>query len=77
MGKVRERLGELEVPILVLHGKDDNWTNPEDSKNFVDVIKGTDKKLVLYEGGRHELLNDAQRDDALREILEFLDRHIK
>lgn len=77
MGKVREKLRELEVPILVLHGKDDKWTSPEDSKTFVDMIKGTDKKLVLYEGGRHELLNDVQRGEALNEILEFLNGHIE
>lgn len=54
---------------------DDKWTNPEDSKDFVDMIKGTDKNLVLYEGERHELLNDVQREDALKQILEFFDRH--
>lgn len=60
------------TPTLVLHGERDRATDPEGSKRFIEVIASADKRLILYPEGRHELLNDLDRDAALREILAWL-----
>jgi alpha-beta hydrolase superfamily lysophospholipase len=66
------RYPEWTAPVLVLHGEHDRATNSEGSKRFIGMIAATDKKLALYPEGRHELLNDLDRDAAMDVILTWL-----
>lgn len=66
------RYPQWKLPTLVLHGEQDRATNPEGSKRFAALIASADKRLVLYPEGRHELLNDLDRDAALDVILNWL-----
>jgi alpha-beta hydrolase superfamily lysophospholipase len=66
------RYSDWKVPTLVLHGEQDRATNPEGSKRFAAMIASSDKRLVLYPDGRHELLNDLDRDAVMEEILSWL-----
>ena len=66
------RYPHLNLPALVLHGEQDRATNPEGSKRFAGMIASADKRLVLYPDGRHELLNDLDRDAAMDVILNWL-----
>jgi acylglycerol lipase len=60
------------TPVLVLHGEKDTATDPQGSKRFAAMAPAADKKLVLYPDGRHELLNDLDRDAAMAEITNWL-----
>lgn len=60
------------TPVLVLHGEMDTATDPAGSKRFIDVIAAADKHLELYPEGRHELLNDLDRDAAWDAISAWL-----
>lgn len=64
------------VPTLILHGTDDTRVDPSGSRRLFDTIAAEDKTLRLVEGGRHELLNDADRDDVLAFILNWLEERI-
>lgn len=64
------------TPVLVLHGEDDRATDPAGSKRFIETIAATDKQLLLYPQGRHELLNDLERDEAMRVITAWLRTHL-
>lgn len=66
------RYAAWTTPVLVLHGARDTATDPEGSKRFINTIASTDKRIVLYPDGRHELLNDLERDAALGEITGWL-----
>jgi len=66
------RYPQWTLPTLVLHGEQDHATNPEGSKRFVAMIASADKRLALYPEGRHELLNDLDRDAAMDVILSWL-----
>jgi acylglycerol lipase len=65
-----------KVPTLVLHGTIDTWTDPKGSRALFEAIASQDKTLHLVEGGRHELLNDTDRDETLRIILAWLEHHL-
>jgi len=66
------RYPKWTTPVLVLHGEQDRATDPEGSKRFAALVKATDMTLVLYPEGRHELLNDLERDAAMEVILGWL-----
>ncbi len=66
------RYPQWRTPVLVLHGEQDRATDPEGSKRFAAMIPAADKQLVLYPEGRHELLNDLDRDAAMDVISSWL-----
>jgi len=46
------------LPILIVHGTADQVTSAKASEAFIDKIEATDKKISLYDGGYHELVNE-------------------
>lgn len=70
--RLRKAVPRWSLPTLVLHGTEDTFTDPAGSQQFFDTLASTDKQLVLVEGGRHELLNDADGPKALATILAWL-----
>lgn len=64
------------TPVLALHGTADTFTDPRGSERFIDTVAATDRRLVRFADGRHELLNDLERDRALGLILDWLDARV-
>lgn len=64
------------TPVLVLHGEKDTLTDPNGSKRFIELVGAPDKRLELYSEGRHELLNDLDRDAAMDVITAWLNAHV-
>lgn len=65
-----------EVPVLLIHGTADTWTDPRGSQRLFESIASDDKTLHLVEGGYHELLNDAGRDETVRVVMKWLERRL-
>jgi alpha-beta hydrolase superfamily lysophospholipase len=59
----------LDVPVFIIHGTDDKATRPAGSQYFYDNVGSTDKRLKLYEGGYHDLLNDIDKETVMADIL--------
>jgi alpha-beta hydrolase superfamily lysophospholipase len=64
------------TPVLALHGEMDRATDPEGRKRFIATIGAADKRLQLYPQGRHELLNDLERDAAMELVLNWLGERV-
>jgi acylglycerol lipase len=60
------------APVLVLHGTADGFTDPRGSERFVAAVSSTDTHLEWFAEGRHELLNDLERDRARTTILDWI-----
>lgn len=73
MRRIRERASEISVPLLVMHGTEDYLTNPRGSKNFFKQVGSEDKTIKLYEGLYHEILNEPEREQVLKDILRWMD----
>ncbi|PAX08610.1 alpha/beta hydrolase [Sphingomonas lenta] len=66
------RYPEWRAPTLVVHGTADTFTDPEGSRRFVGTIRSEDKRLLLVPDGRHELLNDLDREHVAEVVLTWL-----
>ncbi|GEQ71274.1 hypothetical protein JCM33374_g4955 [Metschnikowia sp. JCM 33374] len=67
-----------EIPLLVVHGTNDNINDIKSSKKFIDLLPaGIDKKFVPVEDGRHSLFieNEEIFKDVFETTLKFLDSH--
>lgn len=72
---IEERRGELNVPMLVLHGEADEVTDPEGSKALIADARSKDKTLKLYPFLVHDLLHEPEREVVMRDIEGWLDAH--
>jgi alpha-beta hydrolase superfamily lysophospholipase len=58
--RVRERFADLTLPLLLLHGGDDRLVPPQASEDLYAGASSADKELTIYEGLRHEILNEPE-----------------
>ncbi|KAJ9160022.1 hypothetical protein P3X46_025463 [Hevea brasiliensis] len=54
--QIEQKLQEVSLPFLVLHGKDDRVTDKSVSKQLHNAASSTDKTIKLYPGMWHGLL---------------------
>jgi acylglycerol lipase len=64
----------LNVPILLMHGSDDQITLPKASREFGE--KCTNADLKIWEGGYHELHNEPFKKEVFDYILEWINNHL-
>ncbi len=70
MDKTRSRLHEIRVPVLVVHGAEDELVPPAASAPLAAVPT---VKRRLFAGLRHEIHNEPEQDQVLGEIADWLD----
>lgn len=68
------RLDQVGVPVLALHGTDDTVSPLEAALEAYSGTDGTDLRLVTFDGGRHDVLNDALHRTAAATVVLFLER---
>lgn len=67
---------QIGVPVLAVHGTGDVATDPDGSRRFIDRISSEDKTFVPVEGAYHAILDDTDRDETRRVILDWLRNRI-
>lgn len=70
--EVWAKTGNWKVPTLIIHGNKDESTNYLNSMALNEKILSPDRKLLIYPGGYHELLNDTIKDDVEQDLFEWL-----
>jgi alpha-beta hydrolase superfamily lysophospholipase len=68
-----ERLPALTLPLLILHGADDRLTPPTGSELVDELASSEDKTLKIYDGLRHEILNEPEGPEIIAEIVAWID----
>ncbi|KAK4477691.1 hypothetical protein RD792_016938 [Penstemon davidsonii] len=66
--EIEQNLEKVSLPLLILHGKDDKVTDPSVSKALYEKASSTDKKLNLYDGAYHSLLEGEPDETILQEM---------
>jgi alpha-beta hydrolase superfamily lysophospholipase len=69
-------LGEIRLPVLILHGTEDKATLPKGSKQFYAEAGSADKTLKLYEGHVHDLLSDPGKEQVMADIQAWIDARL-
>lgn len=70
--QVMERAGEIQIPVLMLLGEADPIADPGRSREVFDRLGSTDKRLEVYDGFLHEVLNEVGRERVVRDLLGWL-----
>lgn len=65
----------IRLPIFLLHGGADRLNAPEGTRRFFERLTIADKTLRVYPDTYHELHNDVNKEEALRDIAQWLEAH--
>lgn len=65
-----EHAPELKLPLLMVHGSDDQICSPDGSREFASRTPRAE--LKIWEGGYHELHNEPFREEVFRYILNWI-----
>lgn len=76
MELARKNRDKLAVPMLVLQAGDDYLVQAKAVEEFVDGLDGV-AELHKYPGLRHEILNEPEKEEIVRKMVEWMDRQIQ
>ena len=74
LDRFNAEIDAIRMPVAFLHGSDDPFVPYADSKAAVERMPSTDKEFHLYEGARHELVNELNRDEVIADVVAFAKR---
>lgn len=67
-----------DLPILWVHGADDQLVPLENSQAGFDIIKGSgEAKAIAYPGAKHEIFNETNRAEVLADVVGFIEEVIE
>ncbi len=69
---IQENMKKISLPLLIMHGSEDQLTNPQGSRLLHAGISSKDTTLIIWEGLYHELLNEPEQKDVLTTISDWM-----
>lgn len=70
--RVMARARDISLPVLLLHGAEDQLTSASASTEFVDTLASSDKQCTIYDGMYHELFNEPEQEEILKTCCEWI-----
>ncbi len=72
---VKGQAAKVRIPLILIHGGADPLNSPEGTRRFFEKIELADKEMKIYPGGYHEVHNDLDPTQVMKDITPWLDRH--
>ena len=69
---VEENASKIIEPVMFLHGGDDRLASVSGSIAVYESVSSEDKTIKIYDGCRHEILNDFRQDEVLEDIRKWM-----
>jgi alpha-beta hydrolase superfamily lysophospholipase len=73
---IKSRAGEINMPVLFLHGECDPLLTAAGAQRFFEQVRFPDKTIHVYPGCLHEPHNDLDYKQVISDIESWMDRHI-
>ncbi len=76
MQRVTAEANTIHLPILLLQGSEDRLVDPGGAKMLYEKARAADKTLKVYEGLFHEIFNEPEREQVLKDVEAWLETHL-
>jgi acylglycerol lipase len=73
IGGANAAAARMNTPTLIIAGGRDVFVRQDQLESFFDRIAASDKTLKIHPESYHQILSDYDKDDALRDIVRWLD----
>ncbi len=68
----KERLNEIDEPIIIIQSLSDQTIKPESAYYVMNNVSSEDKTFIWFEKGEHVIIKDEQREEVFKLIREFI-----
>lgn len=72
----QQQAPHFTLPYLIVHGQADTIVPTSGSARFHEHTASLDKQRIAYDGLRHEVLNEPERDLVLADIQQWIDERV-
>ncbi len=76
LGHLPGRADEISLPILLIHGDDDPMCSADGAEMWLRQSSSSDLTIKRYPGGRHEMLNEINRDEVIADLLGWIEARL-
>ena len=76
MQRVTAEANRIRLPVLILQGGADKLVDPAGARMLHDLAGSADKTLKVYEGLYHEVYNEPEHDQVLRDVESWLEKRL-
>ena len=76
MNNTVSRAADISLPIILMHGEDDQLTSPSGSAELYEAISSSDKTLKTYPGLYHEIFNEPEQEEVLTHMSDWLEAQL-
>ena len=76
MKRVTAEANTIRLPILLLQGSADRLVDPGGAKMLHEKASATDKTLKVYDGLFHEIFNEPEHEQVLKDVEAWLETHL-
>lgn len=73
---VRDRLAEITLPLLVMHGGGDAIVSPQASEDIAAMVSSDDVSLVVWPDLYHEIFNEPEQKEVIGEMTVWISGHL-
>jgi acylglycerol lipase len=73
MRTIDRDVARIRLPLLVMHGTEDQLADPQGSRSLHERVSSPDKTLHLYAGLYHEIFNEPEQQEVLADVVAWLD----
>lgn len=70
---LRNSLENYDLPVLILHGEKDSIVPASLTQTFMNSIQSKDKERKIYPGLYHEIFNEFEKDNVIKDAIQWLD----
>ena len=70
--ELQDNIERFSLPVLIMHGTIDRFTNIEGSKLLYEKAISKDKTLKLYQGLYHEIMNEPEKEEVIGDIIQWI-----
>jgi alpha-beta hydrolase superfamily lysophospholipase len=74
--RVIEKASTVHLPILIIHGGNDQICDPDGSHILYERINSADKSLKIYPNFYHECHNEPGHEQVIQDISTWLEKHV-
>lgn len=71
--RTRAEVERLTLPMLIMHGAADRYTNPQGSILLYERARSGDKELKLWDNNWHEIFNDLDKEQVIAHMVRWLE----
>ncbi len=72
---VKSHPANVRIPIFLIHGGADPLNSPEGIRHFFEKIPFPDKEMKIYPGSYHEVHNDLDHEQLMKDMVRWLEIH--